>query len=89
MEAVFFVSSTLISIEIPLNVETIKGKAFCNCKELKLVTFCIYSKLNETYDQSFYRAAFESIDIPVNVISIRDDVFNDCKYLRSITFFKD
>ncbi|UEA88518.1 PL29 family lyase N-terminal domain-containing protein [Alistipes senegalensis] len=99
---VFAKCSTLSSIEIPANVETIDACVFQDCINLSVVTFEQGSKLKEFgdgYAKTGYRpfvtgafancTALESIQIPANVEKIGVGTFKNCSQLSSVTFEPD
>ena len=88
---VFAKCSTLSSIEIPANVETIDACVFQDCINLSVVTFEQGSKLKEFgdgYAKTGYRpfvtgafancTALKSIQIPANVEKIGVGTFKNC-----------
>ena len=96
---VFAKCSTLSSIEIPANVETIDACVFQDCINLSVVTFEQGSKLKEFGDgyaktayHPFVTGAFanctalKSIQIPANVEKIGVGTFKNCSQLSSVTF---
>ena len=96
---VFAKCSTLSSIEIPANVETIDACVFQDCINLSVVTFEQGSKLKEFgdgYAETGYRpfvtgafancTALKSIQIPANVEKIGVGTFKNCSQLSSVTF---
>ena len=99
---VFAKCSTLSSIEIPANVETIDACVFQDCINLSVVTFEQGSKLKEFgdgYAKTGYRpfvtgafancTALKSIQIPANVEKIGVGTFKNCSQLSSVTFEPD
>lgn len=99
---VFAKCSTLSSIEIPANVETIDACVFQDCINLSVVTFEQGSKLKEFgdgYAETGYRpfvtgafancTALKSIQIPANVEKIGVGTFKNCSQLSSVTFEPD
>jgi len=99
---VFAKCSTLSSIEIPANVETIDACVFQDCINLSVVTFEQGSKLKEFGDgyaktayHPFVTGAFanctalKSIQIPANVEKIGVGTFKNCSQLSSVTFEPD
>lgn len=99
---VFAKCSTLSSIEIPANVETIDACVFQDCINLSVVTFEQGSKLKEFGDGyaetgygPFITGAFanctalKSIQIPANVEKIGVGTFKNCSQLSSVTFEPD
>ncbi len=99
---VFAKCSTLSSIEIPANVETIDACVFEICINLSVVTFEQGSKLKEFgdgYAKTGYRpfvtgafancTALKSIQIPANVEKIGVGTFKNCSQLSSVTFEPD
>ena len=99
---VFAKCSTLSSIEIPANVETIDACVFQDCINLSVVTFEQGSKLKvfgDGYAKTGYRpfvtgafancTALKSIQIPANVEKIGVGTFKNCSQLSSVTFEPD
>lgn len=99
---IFAKCSTLSSIEIPANVETIDACVFQDCINLSVVTFEQGSKLKEFGDGyaetgygPFITGAFanctalKSIQIPANVEKIGVGTFKNCSQLSSVTFEPD
>ena len=97
---VFADCTSLVSIEIPANVEVIDACAFQNCTNLSTVTFASGSKLREfgdgatddTADVPFQTGAFAncssltSIVIPASVERIGLGSFFNCNQLTSVKF---
>lgn len=72
------------NLTIPSNVTEISRCAFCNCEELKTVTFP--QNLQTIEDSAFENTALESITIPATVTKIGSDCFLYCRYLKTVIF---
>ena len=84
----WFFGSDVESVTIPVSVREIGTDAFCNCKNLKLVTFASGSQLEKIGTRSFSNTGIERITIPKNVDKIPKSAFEECKNLKEVVFEK-
>jgi uncharacterized protein YuzB (UPF0349 family) len=86
IESQAFASSSLKSIMIPSNVESIGSGCFLNCGSLSSITFESNSHLTRIESEAFRESALQSILIPRNVEILGSRCFLYCHPLSSITF---
>ena len=71
---------------IPSSVTVIGRKAFCNCEDLRRVTFAPGSELERIETYSFRNSGIESVIIPKSVVEIQEGAFYGCKNLKEVAF---
>ena len=86
IESYSFRYSSLESITIPSNVDTLGINAFERCEDLVTVNFGNNSKIKTIRNNTFLNCtSLENIAIPSGVTSIGDNAFKGCTSLETIT----
>lgn len=80
--------SSLVSIEIPANVELIGDETFQRCSKLEVVSFEKNSHLKLIGTYAFSYCKFTSIEIPASVETIEARAFSMCSQLTTVSFEK-
>ena len=84
----WFYGSKVESVIVPASVTEIGVYAFCNCRNLRHVTFVPGTMLKKIRVGSFHKSGVERITIPKEIEEIQDNVFLDCKSLKEVVFEK-
>ena len=82
----WFANSAVESMAIHSSVTVIGREAFCNCEDLRRVTFAPGSELERIETYSFRNSGIESVMIPKSVVEVQEGAFYGCKNLKEVTF---
>ena len=82
----FLSNQTLVSIEVPREINIIGESAFRKTINLKNVNFEANSTLLEIGKWAFQGSGLENINLPVSVLRIQQGAFSQMTLLRSFTF---
>jgi hypothetical protein len=86
IESEAFRCSSILSIDIPRNVELLGSSCFSSCKSLSSISFESNSRLTRIESFAFSYSSLQSIEIPRNVEILGLSCFSFCKSLSSISF---
>ena len=82
IEKQWFKNCEIESVTIPASVTVIEEEAFCDCKQLKRVTFAEDSPLKKIAKFCFGQSGLGEITIPDRITAIEDDAFYKCKSFK-------
>jgi hypothetical protein len=78
IESYSFSDSSLKSMMIPRNIETLCSGCFSNCPSLSSISFESNSQLTRIESGAFSHSSLTSISIPQNVESVGSSCFSPC-----------
>lgn len=80
----WFFGSGVENVTVPASVKTIGVDAFCNCKNLKSVTFADGSTVEQIESGCFYGSKLAEIELPATLKKIGWNTFAACGELRAV-----
>jgi hypothetical protein len=84
-----FADSSIKSVVIPRQVETLGWSCFDGCESLSSISFESDSRLQRIESSVFSNSSLKSISIPRNVEILGSSCFSYCRSLSSISFESD
>ena len=87
-ESAFENCTSILSVELPSNIQSIGTAAFSGCSKLKKIEFP--DSITIIADEAFsYCSSLESIILPAKISSLGDNVFSNCSALSSVVLLSE